>query len=231
MAPGKGELVSELDVVKYVVQAGFAGIAVFLALILYRAIGGFLNRESGLMKIVDRLLAGMFDRFGEIMAQQREDMKTLVVQMQEHQDQMVERIGAQMAPVMQRRDAKEDMIHDDVKAVPAQTQKLVQDDLVAQTENIRLAFEQTLAETEKRINANLALMGEVQQVAQGALDTMKVNMALALDQLKAIQEIVSRIEQADQIAAETPPIVAEPQPETAPPSTTVKIAESVSGTP
>jgi len=180
-----------------------AGIAIVLAYVLLKLVNfliGFATgnqaSEKALTAIIDKLLTSMVDRFGELMLKVQTNNETLVRQMVESQarsnTEMVRQVSEHMAPTVARRDQKVDLIHADVKTVPAETQRLLQLDLAAQTENIRLAIETTLTETERRIIENLSQAGEAQKAVSIALELMKTDLALALEQLENIHMTLQR---------------------------------------
>ena len=150
-------------------------------------------------RIIESLLATMTDKFAEMNTANQLHQAKLVTQMQQHQAEslaaLVKNVTEHMTPVTQRRESKEELMHQDIRTVPAETLRLMQPDLVAQTENIRLAIENTLAETEKRIIQALSPQAEdAQRAVHVALDGMKNDLTSMLKQLSDIHETLDRLD-------------------------------------
>lgn len=148
---------TEAAAIKAIIQGGAVGIAVGLMLLLgYVLRQVFRGRDKQDQKdtaylglIGDTLrvaLEAQNEKFGELTEQFSDSLNSIVEKMQANQEaaitRLIDTVSASMATISERRDAKLDAMHTDLRTVPAETVRLIQQ-----------AFNPLFGEIDRKIDA------------------------------------------------------------------------------
>lgn len=235
---------SEFEVAKYVVQAGFAGIAAALIVLFWQSLRGNQTSEKSLMQIVQTLVTTISERFGEISAQTQARHEELVTRLMERQDRsesvMLEGIRQvaetvqrnadasliQMTEITRERRNMLSMIDTNVKTIPAETERLLNEQfkqvphntmamLAPRLDGIKAALDNRITILERRLDAAIDPGAETARALMIAdLSETRRTLDLMLTKLSDLETALNKFRPAAADSSES--ITTKSQPEPAP---------------
>lgn len=117
-----GSLMAEIDTIKVMAQAGFAGLAAGLVVVIFWMVRGNQTSEQGLMRIVEKMIGITTGEFSKLYLTTQQSMETLVKDITTQQEtatrDMITQIAESMAPTIKAREDQTKAITDHVLAVP-----------------------------------------------------------------------------------------------------------------
>lgn len=162
------------------------------------------------MTMLETVLDKQQGKFAELAATFKSDLAGVVAAMQQNhieaQADLIERMTGHMGKVTAAHTAKLDLMHADVKSVPAETVRLLQTELVAHTETVRLAVETATESHQETIREAVtqALQPYLDQLEE-KLDQMPGTEATRRLMREEIEKLHQRL--IDQVAEQTTPVL------------------------
>lgn len=212
---------SEIEVIKLIIQGGFAGFAAGLLFLLGYALRHFFRqdekqdeRDQAWMtmfeKVLNGVLAGQQEKFKELADAFKASLDETVAKMQNNTtdgiEQMMTRMNERMTEVTAARTARLDRMHADIKIVPAEVRRVMAEDLTAQTNTLTDAIQEA-SENHQDI---------IKEAVSGALRPILAELEEKLNLMpgtemtrRLLRDEVEKLRQAlvEQVAAQTAPVL------------------------
>jgi hypothetical protein len=215
---------SETELIKLIIQGGFAGIAAALVILLFMALRHQFRQDEKqaeqdrawmamFEKVLNGVLTGQHEKFSELAqtfkTEQEEmaetfktalgDMVQAVQKNQEAaQEQMIERMIEHMAEVTADRTARLELLDANIKTIPAEVRRILADDLAAQIDAIQEAEEQHQEIIREAVSAALQPMLSQIEDRLEQLPGEAVSRRIIREEIRSLQQqLVDQV--ADQI--------------------------------
>ncbi len=162
------------------------------------------------MTMLETVLDKQQGKFAELAATFKGELADVVDTMQQNhvdaQAQLIQHMSDHMGKVTAAHTAKLDLMHTDLKTVPAETVRLLQTEFVAQTETVRLAVETTTENHQETIKEAVtqALQPYLDQLEE-KLDQMPGTEATRRLMRDEVEKLHQRL--VDQVAELTTPVL------------------------
>ncbi len=207
----------EVEIIKVIVQGGAIGLSAGLIVLLGIVILRFFRQDEQdsrerqiMLSLFENILNRQFGKFEELTGTIQAGMADVVQQLQDNfttsLERLVERVDGRVSAVTTARDAKLELMHADLKTVPAEVRRVLAEDLVAQTTAIQAAIGATSESHQETIREAVtqALQPYLDQLEE-KLDQMPGTEATRRMMRDEVEKLHRRL--IEQVSEQTTPVL------------------------
>ncbi len=207
----------EVEIIKVIVQGGAIGLSAGLIVLLGIVILRFFRQDEQdskerqiMLSLFENILNRQFGKFEELTGTIQQGMADVVETLQQNhveaQEDLIRYMSEHMGKVTAGHTARLDLIDANVKSVPAETVRLLQTELVAQTETVRLAVETATESHQETIREAVtqALQPYLDQLEE-KLDQMPGTEATRRMMRDEVEKLHRRL--IEQVSEQTTPVL------------------------